>query len=610
MGTLTADCPRLDSHCPHKLATSCRLSSTPNCCACADERPHSRLYRVYIDGVGYVQRGTRWQSYCWFCKGTSACHYQSLNWADNDAILLPTKWLLLLTHASEFWNNRLVATDPPLEAAQTQIPHIPDQTDFLERWFEFHQGYRIVKQPDGTDTRIAVVGEPFSDVSPGFLPRTLNQLRAGRENDASRPENVFTRRRLTSEEHPSQETHQSIEEALDDLLDQLSEDDDVAESETPAPEQQNRDMPPTSSQGLSRPLTRTEVQFQRARERLVRVFGTREDVQREDYESPLSTMYNRAEERYRQAEERRTTGETTDARLNNMSELSPQERRELEEQILWGVLRDSRRSFWHHRNDRPSSDISFWNHRNDRSGSSSSLLPRISNTLAGNSSGPPRENSSVSPDHATAPVPLGGEAVVPTLFADQPEPGSSPDPTSPSTPSLRTSLDQINSDLTRLQAATDAVARARITLVRQRPAIRLSATVEPIQTLDEPGRPRPLSDAQMTKKLDCQICYSQIADIAVLPCGHMVMCQWCADIAVPVRHSHIPARPSKCPMCRKTVKQRFRIHIPGNDVAVRDKEHESGSRALSMHAEIVTADNGISSEDVHEESVTREVAMT
>jgi hypothetical protein len=72
MGTLTADCPRLDAHCPHKLATSCRLTSTLNCCACADERAHSRTYRVYIDGIGFVQRGTRWQGYCWFCKGMFA----------------------------------------------------------------------------------------------------------------------------------------------------------------------------------------------------------------------------------------------------------------------------------------------------------------------------------------------------------------------------------------------------------------------------------------------------------------------------------------------------------------------------------------------------------
>jgi hypothetical protein len=77
MGTLTADCPRLDAHCDHKLATSCRLTSTPNCCACADARAHSLTYRVYIDGIGFVQRGTRWQGYCWFCKGISSKERQT-----------------------------------------------------------------------------------------------------------------------------------------------------------------------------------------------------------------------------------------------------------------------------------------------------------------------------------------------------------------------------------------------------------------------------------------------------------------------------------------------------------------------------------------------------
>ncbi|KAL5379158.1 hypothetical protein DPSP01_008607 [Paraphaeosphaeria sporulosa] len=485
MGTLTAGCPRLDAHCPHKLATSCRLTSTPNCCACADERAHSRLYRVYVDGVGYVQRGTRWQSYCWFCK--------------------------------EFWNNRLAATDPPLEAAQTQIPHIPDQSEFLERWFEFHQGYRTVTQPDGSESRIAVVGEPFSEVSPGFLPRTLDQLRANRQNDASRPDNVFRRRRLTSEQERPAEAQQSIEDALDDLLGELSDEEEApAPAETGAP---STDMPRRrSSGGLSRPLTRTEVSVQRARDRLARVFGSREDVQREDYESPLSTMYNRAEERYQQAEERRATGETTDPRTNNLHNLPRQERRELEEQILWGVLQDSRRSFLE---------------RNPDAYVRRHALELDSTNLAEPGATPPSSNT-----------------------------------TSTSAPasSLRSSLDQITSDLSRLQAATDAVASARIALARQRPSHPLFT--EPKQTLDQPNRPPPLTDAQMTKKLDCQVCYSQIADIALLPCGHMVMCQWCADVVVPVRHSHIPARPSKCPMCRKMVKQRFKIHIGGDDVVL------------------------------------------
>ncbi|PVI04398.1 hypothetical protein DM02DRAFT_556207 [Periconia macrospinosa] len=438
MGTLTADCPRLETHCPHKLATSCRLTSTPNCCACADERPHSRLYRVYIDGVGFVQRGTRWQSYCWFCK--------------------------------EFWNNRLLATDPPLEASQTRIPSIPDQTEFLERWFEFHQGYRIVNAADGTEIRIAVIGEPFHDVSPGLLPRTVEELRAGRPNDASRPENRTRRRRLTSEEQRPQGPQQSIEDALDSLLNEISDDDIASPAPPDQPDQPTLEQTPaqTPAQAMNLPddaLNATETNLSnlrliRARERLTRVFGTREDVQREDYESPLSTLYNRAEARYQQAEARRATGDTTAPSTDGMS---ARERQNIEEQILWGVLTESRSAA----------------------------------NQAGNQSGDPTEIS--------------------------------------------------NSTL-------DALV-ARITRNR-----RIPRPPSPTQTLDNPERPPPLTEAQMTKNLACQVCYVQIANIAVVPCGHMVMCQWCADVVVPVRHNHFPARPSKCPMCRKGIKQRFKIH--------------------------------------------------
>ncbi|KAF2735989.1 hypothetical protein EJ04DRAFT_434019 [Polyplosphaeria fusca] len=84
----------------------------------------------------------------------------------------------------------------------------------------------------------------------------------------------------------------------------------------------------------------------------------------------------------------------------------------------------------------------------------------------------------------------------------------------------------------------------------------------PGATLDnQPNRPPPLKDAQMTKSLACQVCYCQIADMALLPCGHMVMCEYCADVVIPVKNQQFPLRPSKCPMCRKQVKQRIRIHF-------------------------------------------------
>ncbi|KAF2198055.1 hypothetical protein GQ43DRAFT_341709, partial [Delitschia confertaspora ATCC 74209] len=80
--------------------------------------------------------------------------------------------------------------------------------------------------------------------------------------------------------------------------------------------------------------------------------------------------------------------------------------------------------------------------------------------------------------------------------------------------------------------------------------------------LDTDNRPSAKSEKDMMVKLQCKVCYDQIADIAVLPCGHMVMCQWCADIEMPVKHGHIPEdRGARCPMCRKRATQRYKIHI-------------------------------------------------
>ncbi|KAF2086439.1 hypothetical protein K490DRAFT_9207, partial [Saccharata proteae CBS 121410] len=63
---------------------------------------------------------------------------------------------------------------------------------------------------------------------------------------------------------------------------------------------------------------------------------------------------------------------------------------------------------------------------------------------------------------------------------------------------------------------------------------------------------------EMTTVLECKVCFSQCADTALLPCGHMVMCRWCADIQIPARpNDHTqPAAPAKCPTCRKKVTKR------------------------------------------------------
>ncbi|KAH7065929.1 hypothetical protein BKA63DRAFT_572071 [Paraphoma chrysanthemicola] len=606
MGTLTADCPRLDDHCPHKLATSCRLTSTLNCCACADERAHSRTYRCYIDGVGFVQRGTRWQGYCWFCK--------------------------------EFWTNRLAATEPPLTTSQTRIPVIPDQTEFLERWFEFHQGYRIAKRQDGTEQRMPVMGEPLKEVSPGFLPRTLDQLRAGVENDARRPENRLRRRRLSSEDESPEEPQQSLESALDDLLAEASDDDTPRPSEETEPivEAPASELEPVPAPvAPPRRLNGGEARLQRARERFARVFGTREDIQRDDYESPLSTMFNRANARYRQAEERRATDDVFSPSRETLDRLSVQERREVEEQLLWGVMRESAT---HHELE---SEGDVWSYapRQSQNGVRSmtenpdsphstvnvtgTALDEMAQTglfwetpiVPTTTAGPSQPLTSTAPADTHA----GGDRALresiqeyarlastePSRFRSRedlalreqireyerltrrarilesatqatrrreetsseqadPRPSSSFGPssstTTPGMTQIQSSIQQITSELQRLRLASEAITSARHSMT----ARGFVPPREPpvAHTLDnQPNRPPPMTDEEMTKTLACQVCYQQLADTAVLPCGHMVMCQWCADVVIPVKHSHLPIRPSKCPMCRKAVKQRFRIHM-------------------------------------------------
>lgn len=479
---------------------------------------------------------------------------------------------------SEFWTNRLAATDPPLEISQTRIPEIPDQTEFLERWFEFHQGYRIARLADGTEQRIAVIGEPFKEVSPGFLPRTLDQLRAGVINDARRPENRLRRRRLSEEEQRPEEPQQSLDSALDDLLQDVSEDQTSQPVELPAAQTTSVPPPPTEpARPQIRPLNRGEARLQRARERFARVFGTREDLQQEDYESPLSTMYNRAYDRYNQAEERRATGTTEAPSLDG---LSARERREIEEQLLWGVMRESAShheletegNVWSYTprpprprqevdnqsaNDttpadqqNPTSFASWLNAQNDPDSPTSNAINAAAvreQALRSIRSGPYYQQPSTRvPSHPSTTA--GPSSASSTSASVHPQHGLS---------HVQNSISQITSELQRLRLASEALSTARYSMNP-----RFTPDPQSAQTLDsQPTRPAPRTDEQMTKTLACQVCYQQLADIAVLPCGHMVMCLWCADVVVPVKHSHLPIRPTKCPMCRKVIKQRFRIHM-------------------------------------------------
>lgn len=104
----------------------------------------------------------------------------------------------------EFWDARIEVSGIP--QSSTRIPTVPDQTTFIQQWFDWHRGYSIITNPDGTEDRRVLIGESLSQVEIGHLPRTTEEVQAGVETSlnarSSNPEQNFhdeTRPRLSIE---------------------------------------------------------------------------------------------------------------------------------------------------------------------------------------------------------------------------------------------------------------------------------------------------------------------------------------------------------------------------------------------------------------------------
>ncbi|KAF3902853.1 hypothetical protein AA313_de0207330 [Arthrobotrys entomopaga] len=82
------------------------------------------------------------------------------------------------------------------------------------------------------------------------------------------------------------------------------------------------------------------------------------------------------------------------------------------------------------------------------------------------------------------------------------------------------------------------------------------------RTLDHPERPDNMKEEDLKIMADCKVCYGQIADIVLIPCAHLVLCQWCADTvapAAPGRAEGVVAPRSNCPVCRARVEKKMKV---------------------------------------------------
>lgn len=301
MGTLTANAPRLDEQCQHKLPTSCRLTATPDCCACQDRRSHAPTYSTYVDGVGMVSRGTRWQRYCWFCK--------------------------------QFWENRIALEG--LDPKSTRVPEFPDQSSFCRAWYEYQKGFRNLAGTDDGDEDVEPLTceIPWRDTPPGYLPLRHQPGQSSSHPVPTAPvlpiqPHVSIEEALdamSDDEDPSETSNQAnaAHEASQQLLPQLHADPAAQRNVLPS-EQQIQEAQSRLDEALARKRriadelhnAETELRVCREQHRQVstaqqrmrnfeRVFGSREEVrqQGEAYQSPLSAMFQRAYGWHQTAEE-------------------------------------------------------------------------------------------------------------------------------------------------------------------------------------------------------------------------------------------------------------------------------------------------------------------
>lgn len=69
------------------------------------------------------------------------------------------------------------------------------------------------------------------------------------------------------------------------------------------------------------------------------------------------------------------------------------------------------------------------------------------------------------------------------------------------------------------------------------------------------GRPEAKESSELSVKLDCKICMTQLIDTVIFPCGHAALCRWCADLHIPPNRSD-SSKPANCPVCRGPVERK------------------------------------------------------
>lgn len=410
-----------------------------------------------------------------------------------------------------------------MRAADTRLPESPDITDFLRQWDDWHRGFRLIVNEDGTEQRQAMVGEPLSECAHGFLPRSVDELRNGLQpGDQERLE------RGDQPERPIAPVHRPDDDFVVPDDERLF--DEEPDGPTPPPE-------PTMRQAAAA-----------EHGHLAELAG--------DYS--FSPPDSRAQIQTLSTEPSQPSDRTDDVDVNRPLRIARQHYQRVTN--LRRDLQKMRISIDRVVSGLQASDI-------DVPDTEDALeqLNRLNERFARYQEAPldmPEVN------HADYVSPIGGMFERAWRWHHQVQTDRQHARSAQDTETLRDSqgrfvpLPQINhSEMSYEQMLALTMRQPD----RDRPAEGQQEEATPFMGLDQPGRPPPIEDDEAFKvDTRCEVCLHQVANVATFPCGHMVMCSWCADEVIP---RHVAARnvprdlTAKCPQCRRKVKHVYKVHV-------------------------------------------------
>ena len=628
-----------------------------------------------------------------------------------------------------FWDTRTATAR--MEPRQAKIPFVPDQTDFVNTWHDWHRGFRRLDLGNGVETFQHLTGQPLNEVLIGHLPvpvdggspyhpraikwivvpdipaglfpsqqeavsipdedrlfdsddeesgsdQTMSNQIPTNANSTSEinnqaslatssdPNNLSlnlsharnlrnTLQRLNSLSSFISSASVRLRQLLDlpeflstegDDLREIIEELTIMEEETQrltlhqrilrslrlnGPRNSSRQSPVTSNQETNPstshvtlnqtntttgPIRSRQERTVTAAERMATVFGTREEVQQADYESPVALMFNtqhvwrtRIDRLHQEESERHrvmaalqryiirrmrlprpssqripitTSASSPFGNLSNGNEVSG-----------YGQPRPFDNTFPQQTND---TDMDTFLDPVQRL-----VLARLRSNLPF-----PEWISRLNYDHRLIEVAAEyTQGLAETLSNGYPNPSPLPDEYASdaiqnliqelleciyprqSGESLRTYIARIRLENTpsprveqdhqRTQATTIVGGNMNATTQRAREHHDLAQQAAPITSQDmirsfrprshplepsrrplEPPGP-PLAPSETMVQLQCIACLEQIANITLVPCGHLLMCRWCSEQHATVRDDQGRLLGTTCPLCRQKIKQRLRI---------------------------------------------------